>query len=267
MVAGPVTVLVLGWAAWSTFGAAGARAAQPADLSPADARQRELLEANLGKPGDAALGREFRAINAAHFDGTLPAIPVRWEPRLAEVGQLAAEAFVLDGMFGHIGGKAAILLNPRLQGDPKALERALCHEMVHAHLYAIGDPTTGHGPAFQSVLRRLSAEGAFTGIVTTEEEHAALRDWLKAESARLDAEHDAMARDGAEIERERRELEYAIANVKPTDQTAFAARLEAYNRRATAANERAARDRAAVAAFNQQAERYNLMVSYPDGAK
>ncbi len=263
-VAGGVILGVLGWAVSSALGT-GTHAGQSAHLSPADARQRDLLEQNLGKPGDSALGRQYLAINDTHFDGALPAIPVLWEPRLADVGALAAQSFTLEGMFGHIDGRAAILLNPSLQADAEALKRALCHEMVHAHLYSIGDPATAHGPTFQTELRRLSAEGAFTGIVATAEERADLRAWLKTESARLDAEHDAMGRDGAEIERERGELERALANLDPRDVDAVTAHREAYNQRAMDANARAARDRADVAEFNARAQRYNLMISYPDG--
>jgi hypothetical protein len=46
---------------------------------------------------------------------------------------------------------------------------------------------------------------------------------------------------------------------------AFNARREAYNRRVGAANLRAERGRADVADFNQQVERYRLMLAYPDG--
>ncbi len=171
-------------------------------------------------------------------------------------------------MFGHVGGRAAILLNPSLQSNPAAFKRALCHEMVHVHLFSVGDRDTGHGAQFQDVLRRLSIEGAFIGLVATERERDELRAWLHAETTRLDAEHAAMAREGADIERERQELERALAETTARtgpEWDALNARREAYNQRAIDANYRAARDRIEVAEFNARAERYNLMISYPDG--
>jgi len=200
---------------------------------------------------------------------------VRWEPRLDEVGRLAGNAFTLEGMFGHIGAKAVILLNPALQADERALRRALCHEMVHAHLYATGRSSASHGPEFQMVLRRLSTAGAFAGIVATDDERTNLRTWLDAESSRLDAEHGAMAQEGAEIERERADLERALADLQARVNTAsapdahqiaaFNKRREAYNWRVTQAQARTERDRADLAHFNREVERYNLMLVYPDG--
>ncbi len=280
LIVGAVALLVTGWAAWSMFDGRSASAAPPVAVSPADQRQRELLKENLGQPGDPLLGQEYMLINTGHFRGRLPALPVRWEPRLAEVGELAAWAFTLEGMFGHIGGRAMILLNPSLQADTQALRRALCHEMVHAYLYATGDPSTKHGPAFRAVLRRLSEEGAFSGIIATDDERAALRTWLEDEAARLDTEHEAMLVEAADIERERAEVEALLADLNARIAAAAAAgvpgpsqrevdavnlRREAYNHRVVETNDRAARDRADLAHFNQQVERYNLMVLYPDG--
>src|SRR4029453_10098682 len=105
----------------------------------------------------------------------LSAMPVLWEPGLDRVGQLAAQAFTLEGMFGHVAKQSLILLNPNLQADQRALARALSHEMVHAYLFTTGDTTTNHGPAFQTVLQRLSSEGAFEGILASDQERESLR--------------------------------------------------------------------------------------------
>ncbi|MEO8071543.1 MAG: SprT-like domain-containing protein [Acidobacteriota bacterium] len=222
----------------------------------------------------------YQDISVRHFGAVLPAIPVLWEPDLARVGTLATPAFRLEGMFGHIGQHAAILLNPSLQGDKQALERALCHEMVHAYLYTAGDGTTGHGPAFQSVLRRLSAEAAFQGMPASDDERASLRRWLDAESARIGGERREMDSVGGDIERERHAVERALAKFNAgltapivpgesgpsaADASALNARREAYNLRATSLNERLARDKADLAHFNDEVARYNLMLVYPDG--
>ena len=229
-----------------------------ASLSP-DGRQQDLLKANIGQPGDPVLGTLYREINARHFGGALPATAVRWEPKLAEVGVLAARAFTLEGMFGHIGPRTVILLDPKLQADDRALRRALCHEIVHAYLYSTGDTGTTHGAAFQDVLHRLANEGAFEGIPGTSRDRANLRAWLDTESARLDSERESMDRLGDEIERERAEVERALAALtarvnaanaqgsgwpSPDEVAAINARRDAYNRQATEANARAERDRA-----------------------
>jgi hypothetical protein len=178
-------------------------------------------------------------------------------------------------MFGHVGDKAVILLNPSLARDPDALRRALSHEMVHAWLYSIGDPSTDHGPTFQATLKRLADEGAFPGIVSDQREREALRAWLESESARLDTmtaearrESEALAIEAREIERELAELNArrnAGAAVEEPAIAAWTLRRDSYNRRVDQLRDRTDRSNAEAAAFNAQVERYNLMVSYPDG--
>jgi hypothetical protein len=269
-----VTALIAGaaWLGWSRF--TDTPSAAPA-LSPADSMQQSLLHENLGRAGDADLDAKFASINAAHFGGALPAIPVRWEPKLAAVGALANHAFTLEGMFGHIGTKTLILLNPSLRDDAAALDRALCHEMVHASLYVAGIDSVDHGPAFQAVLHRLSNEGAFEGILASDDEREQLHAWLDAESERLDAEHDEMDQIGREITDERDAIERAQAALdaaakdghppSDADVAALSASRDAYNARAIDTNARLDRDRADLDHFNAEVERYNLMLLYPDG--
>jgi predicted SprT family Zn-dependent metalloprotease len=259
-------------ALWVTMGRPGDAVIRSPALSPVDARQQEILQASLELTGDPALERMFQAINVKHFGAALPAMPVLYQRRLEEVGALAHQAFTLKGMFGRAGKRMAILLHPDLRSDQRELERALCHEMVHAWLFTTGDTTSNHGPAFQFILRRLADEGAFAGVVATEEDRVQLRAWLDAESSRLDAERHSMDLIGAEIERERSEIERAFSDLSTRGAAATAAEVEAldarrnaYNDRALDANARAARDRADVAEFNRQVERYNLMITYPDG--
>ena len=256
------------WMAWSQFETPSATAAKAA--SPSEALQQELLEQSLDKPGDPALETMYREISASHFSGGLPSLHVMWEPGLTRVGPLAGQSFTLEGMFGHHGKKSVILLNPDLRDDAAALARALCHEAVHAYLYSTGDTGPEHGPAFQAVLKRLSNEGAFEGIVSTDQERMSLRAWLDEESKRLDEEAKDMERLGKEIEQQRAEVDQAAADLNARGRSEAKLALinslrDAYNRRVTDANARAEQDRADLEHFNQEVERYNLMLVYPDG--
>jgi hypothetical protein len=273
-----MSLVAVAWSVWSLAGPVDGDLAPGRVASPIEARQREILKDALGRPTDPGLVRKFRELNAGHFAGKLPDIPVLWEPRLAEVGAMAGQAFSLEGMFGHIGDRSAILLHPNLAGDDAALARALSHEMVHAYLHSIGDPSTSHGPRFQTELKRLAAEGAFAGIVADDVERQNLRAWLDDEAARLDADSAAVRRESEDLERERIDLERAFADMNaratpgegrrpPTREEVDALndRRDAYNQRAQSAAARAERGRADLARFNQEVERYNLMLVYPDG--
>jgi hypothetical protein len=195
--------------------------------SPADRLRHELLDHALEQPADTDLQALYKAFNAKHFGNDLPPIPVRWEPRLAEVDRLEGGAATMKGMFGTKGDRAAILLSPSVEDDSAALHRALAHEMVHAYMFRMGEDTAEHGPSFQAVLRRLAMEGAFEGVPSSPEERATLRTWIDQEKARLATEDDAL----------RQEMD--------------AARLERL---------RSDRER-----LNQEIDRYNLMIVYPDG--
>jgi len=233
--------------------------------------QQQLLRENVGRAGDPVLSAMFVDIARRHFMNQLAPVPVRWEPGLARASQLDGGAYTLQGMFGALGGRSVILLNPEIRDDHPTVVRALCHEMVHAYLHATGDEATRHGPAFQSVLRRLSEEGAFEGVVADPDERARVRAWLDAESARLDTERAALDELGAELGRERQELERLVAAVVPkgedaaSDLAALSARRDAHNARAIDANERVARFNRDVEHFHREIARYNLMVVYPDG--
>lgn len=259
-------VAALTWGAWSTFGVEDPPA--PPLASPVEALQQDILRGAIDQPGDPALGAIYQALNARHFAAALPAMPVRWEPRLREVTLLVSRSFTLEGMFGHVGGKTAILLHPELKDDRAELDRTLSHEMVHAYLSVTGDMGTKHGPAFQAVLKRLSDEGAFEGAVATDEERRQLRAWLDAESARLVADRDAMARRSRELDQERAELARALGAAASLDRAsadALNARQASYNSNAMSANDEIGRHQNALAFLNREIERYNLMLKYPDG--
>ena len=264
-----LAVLIVGalsWGAWSTFAVDDLSAPPP--TSPVEALQQEILRGVIDEPGDPSLGAIYQALNTRHFAAALPAMPVRWEPRLSEVTPLVSRSFTLQGLFGRIGRKTAILLHPELKDNRAALDRTLSHEMVHAYLYVTGDTGTEHGPAFQAVLKRLSDEGAFAGAVATYEERRQLRAWLDAESARLVADQEAMARRSRELDQERAELERALGAGASLDQAsaeALHARHASYNSNAMSANEEIGRHQNALAFLNREIERYNLMLEYPDG--
>ncbi len=275
-----LALAVAGWGIWSVAGPAGTSAATTAAATPAEALQQELLRKNIGEPGDPILNQMYFDISTRHFAAKLPAIQVLWEPRLADVGKLSAQTFTLQGMFGHLGGRSVILLNPALQGDKPAVARALCHEVAHAYLFSTGVKTSDHGPEFKSVLRRLADEGAFEGVVASDEERVNLRAWLDAESSRLDFERTEIDRLSAEIERERTGVERALAEINArvsagnaqgsgwpsqSEIAAANARRDAYNQQVIEANERVQRDRADLEHFNREVARYNLMLVYPDG--
>jgi hypothetical protein len=263
---GIVIVGAVSWGTWSALAVDTGTSTRPA--SPLEALQRDILHAGIDEPGDPVLGTLYQAINARHFAAALPAMPVRWEPRLREVTSPADPSFTLEGMFGRVGTRMTILLTPTLRDDREALDRTLSHEMVHVHLAVTGDTGPDHGPAFQRVLERLAAEGAFEGAVATDEERRRLRAWLDAESARLVADREAMARRGTELDQERVQLEQAIAAAGPLDQAqadALNARRDAYNSNAMRANEEIARHQQALASLRRETDRYNLMLKYPDG--
>jgi hypothetical protein len=214
------------------------------------------------------LGDRYDAINAKYFDGVLNRMPVIWEPRFRQLGSIVGAAFTLEGSTdGHI-----ILLNPDLMADESELQRALCHEMVHTYLRATGDATTVHGPAFQTVLRRLSEQGAFEGIFATPEEKARLRAELDAEFARLDAEERDLDRISAELEAMRSSVTAQVSRasadaIDPADIDYVSAkrRLDLFNQRVSDFNSRSARLKGDAAAFNRRTEYFKLVISYPDG--
>lgn len=256
------------WMAWTQFDTPGETVAKAA--SPAEALQQELLAQSLDKPGDPALEAMYGDLNAKQFGGSLPELRVMWEPGLARVGPLAGEQFTLEGMFGHRGKKSVILLNPDLRGDQAALTRALCHEAVHAYLYATGDNGPEHGSSFQAVLKHLSEVGAFEGLVSNDQERTSLRAWLDEESRRLDAEGKYMDTFGKEIEQKRAEVEQATAELAAGGGSEAKIALmnklrDAYNQAAMEGNSRNEQDRADLEHFNQEVARYNLMLVYPDG--
>jgi len=273
------TLILTSWMAYTQFiDEPGARAAE--SLSPTDALQQELLKQDIDKPADPELAAMYQSINVKYFSGTLPALPVMWEPGLARATALSHQQFSLQGMFGHIGKRSAILINPSLRDDDAALERTLCHEIVHAYLFSTGDTSSDHGTNFQAILKHLADAGAFQGIMATDADREQLRAWLDAESRRLDEERRTMDALEPDLNREKADVEQALADFNarvaaakaagaaavPDDQMAAVnSQLDAYNKRANEANARLAQDRADLEHFNQEVARYNLMLVYPDG--
>lgn len=242
--------------------------------SPDETKIAELLRLNANLESDSALADEYRRLNAQYFDGRLPPVPVRWEPRLAEVGPLIAEDFQLEGV---TNGRLILLLTS-LQGDEQRLRRVLSHEMVHVALR--DHPEVEHGPAFQDVLRDLAAKGAFTGIVATDEQKRELRRALDAREKELAAAETELLGRRAQFEADAAAHEKlvedlnartAAANLRQSgwppesERAAANATLAQLQDRSWAFNGRVRRHNDAIAEFNRQVEQYNLMISYPDG--
>jgi hypothetical protein len=248
-------------------------ATTPAAMPPAKAREREIFLEDAQRQGDPDLMRDYDDINMRYFGGSLPAVPVLWEPELAQVGPLIAPGFTLHG----ITDGRRILLNAALQSAPDRARATLCHEMAHI---ATTGTESAHGAAFQAVLRRLSEEGAFKGLWASQEEKRDLHDWLDREAARLNDDASELDNAGMTLQasRSKREADMADLDAKvaaanargrgwPGDEdvAAVKARNDTFNEEATAYNARFAAHQAAAAHFNAEAERYNLMMAYPDG--
>jgi hypothetical protein len=253
-----------------------ASAGRARSLSPAMAKEQEILSRHRDTVSDPDLAARFASVNDAHFGGGLPTVPVAWEPALQEVGPLIGEGFALEGL---TNGRV-ILLNPQLLKQPAALQRALCHEMVHVYLFGQGGDRTSHGAEFQETLRRLSDEGAFEGIPATEREKVELRRALGVESARLDRENTELTSMRQQIDDDRRVLDEAVEKMNariaraneqqdgwPTERErdALERSRNALNDLVADYNDRIGRQRAAVDAFNEEVQRYTLMAAYPDG--
>lgn len=202
-------------------------------VSASELRTQALLRRNETLKSDPVLADAYQSINANYFGGALPAVRIRWEPRLGDIGPLIAEDFRLEG----VTNGRVILMNPTLEDDEPQLRRVLCHEAVHV---ALADRSDGHGPKFQTLLRRLSTEGAFEGLVATDREKSELRAALDRRSEELDREMSRLRGSWAEVD------------------AADAVRVEEYNARVR-------RLQASGAEFNRLVAQYNLMISYPDG--
>ena len=248
----------------------------PVPLTAADVKRSEILAHAAGSPGDPELGREYQEINAQYFRGVLPDIPVIWEAELTDVGPLLAPGFVLDGL----SDSTRILLNVSLKLDARRLRAVLCHEMVHEYFFSAGGPNPKHGPAFQEILRRLADEGAFEGVSATAAEKAALRSQIDTDAARLNDENAELENNRGRIVQERGERDREMndlneriraANGKGSgwpsreEIAAVEARGRAFADRLAAFNAQVAKVGADVEAFNREAERFNLMMSFPDG--
>jgi len=181
--------------AWHAGPRQPAAAAVPKATDPAESWRQAIIAEDAGRSGDPELTQAYQEINQQYFAGGLPRIPVLWEPKLGAPGELTAGGLTQEGLAADEEGKIFILLNPVVGSDQARLRRALCHEAVHVYLYARGDMTTNHGPAFQAVLQRLLAAGAFRAISATEDEKLRLKSWLDSESHRLDADRPSSNED------------------------------------------------------------------------
>jgi hypothetical protein len=238
--------ILVGIAAAFFLRAAGRSAFDREPPAPKTAEQKlteDIFRANAALPADPELVREYQAFNAQYFDNRLPAVRLRWEPRLDEIGPLIADGFRMDG----VTDRHLILLNPAIRDNREQFRRVLGHEMVHV---AVVTEKEAHGPIFQSYLRQLLDKGAFTGIMATDAEKEQRKQYLHRREGELEREAAALAQTKSAIEQEAR------APDVPVD--AINARIINYNAEVRRHND-------AVVEFNRDIEEYNQMVSYPDG--
>jgi hypothetical protein len=216
--------------------------------------EEQLARDHAGERGDAELGDQYDRLNAAFFGGVLPRKPVIWESRLHDLGTLVGDNFIYEGSTNG----DVILLNADLKDDDQEMTRVLCHEMVHIYFLSSGNKTENHGPAFQTVLRRLFEQGAFAGTFATPYERARLRDDLVFEKSRLSAERQALDKARVRLEAERTNVRRDVSDFAEDH-------LDWFNRRVNDFNARSARFNTNLAAYNAKVKRYNEMLSYPDG--
>lgn len=216
-------------------------APRPRAASPEQQRMDDLMRQNETRASEPELADAYATINAQYFDNRLPPVRIRWEEGLDQIGPMIAEDFRLEGL---TDGKV-ILLHPALAREPRQLRAVLCHEMVHV---ALRDRPGTHGPEFQSRLRALAEQGAFEGIVATDEERGELKTSIERTTRRLAGE-----------QHELRLLEERLnAEAASLPREVRQDRIWQHNKHVRQYNED-------VAAFNRDVERYNLMITYPDG--
>ena len=235
--------------------------------------QHAMLEASRDRPGNSDLGLLFNQLNAKHFEGRLPTVKVMWD---ADLDRLDEGDYRLNGM---TDGKI-ILLKAALKDDDGDVRRTLCHEMVHVKFLAEGNKSTAHDAAFQNELRRIFDDGCFPAFWATPEEKASLQVWIDAERTRLDAARVQAEAQLAALKLETERVERMVAELNDRirvanaagsgwpspEETATAQRERtALNDSITAYNGVLATNEKDYAKFNEAVQRYNLMMSYPDG--
>jgi predicted SprT family Zn-dependent metalloprotease len=220
-----------------------ARREPPPPRTAEQQRTEEIFRANGNQPSDPELAREYQAYNAQYFDNRLPAVRVRWEPRLEEVGPLIADGFRMGG----VTNRELILFNPAIREDQEEFRRVLSHEMVHV---AVVTEQQSHGPVFQAYLRQLLDKGAFKGILATDAEKQERRRYL-------DRREKELASEAASLEQTKTAIEQETHAPNPP--------VESLNARIVSYNAQVRRHNDAVVEFNRDIEEYNQMVSYPDG--
>jgi len=214
---------------------------RPRAVAPEQERMAGLLRQNEARPSDPDLADAYAVVNAQYFGNRLPPVRIRWEPGLDQIGPMIASDFRLEGMTDG----TIVLIHPALQQDSRQLRAVICHEMVHV---ALRDAPHDHGSQFQALLRSLAERGAFEGVVATDAERDTLAASLEQSTRRLASELSDLQALQKRIEGEAPSL----------TRDALHDRVWDFNRRVRQHNED-------VDGFNRDVERYNLMITYPDG--
>lgn len=246
-------------------------------LDPLSQKKLEIFKAATGRPSDPAPAAMYAEINARHFGGALPAIPVVWTDALEELDRLVGDdTYHLEGMTNG----SLVLVSRTLKDDEEELRRTVCHEAVHVKLHPVAGRKANHGDGFQAELRRIFEEGCFVAILASDADKHALRDWIEQQKARLTEEQARLDEERSRIDQERADIERAIADMNARIETANAQRsgwpgdeeqqaLRARRERALQEagdyNVTLERHNADAEALNREIERYRLMMAYPHG--
>lgn len=197
--------------------------------------------ADSDRPAERKLSGMYSDFNARYFDGKLAEIRVVWDDALAaEPSRTGTQ--ILGLWVPGPAERRAIVLNPRLKGDPAGLRRVLAHEMIHEAMFERGHAEERHGPLFRAELRRIWLRKAFDGKPPSPGELEALRAWLSAKRPVLEAlEKELLAK-------------RAAMRDSPT-----AGQARDYN-------ELVAMHNGFAVEFQRQAQRYNELTVFPDGS-
>ena len=107
------------------------------------------------------LARAFQALNARHFAGALPPVPIRLSARMrTRLGHIVLER--------TSGKPIAVVLSRRhaLDHEWRDVEDTLLHEMVHLWQSANGQ-RVDHGPRFRAMARQVGVAAAARRPVRT----------------------------------------------------------------------------------------------------
>jgi predicted SprT family Zn-dependent metalloprotease len=103
-------------------------------------------------PSESDLQLLFARLNLTHFDGSVPAYRIAYNPRLTSVAGRITYRPPLIELSAHL-----------LAAHPSHVEKTLLHEMVHAWLRRRRLPS-GHGEHFKRKMREVGLPGIYHSL-------------------------------------------------------------------------------------------------------